>query len=40
MRGLKMLLLVLLLPGGIILGAVAWLYRKWKEIKSSNRRVR
>lgn len=34
MRGLKMLLLVLLLPGGIILGAAAWLYRKWKERKS------
>ena len=31
MKGLKMLLVVLLLPGGIILGALAYLYRKWKE---------
>ena len=33
MRTLKLLLLVLLLPGGIIFGAAAWLYRKWKEMK-------
>ena len=31
MKTIKFLLIILLLPGGIIFGALAYLYRKWKE---------